>query len=110
MQHEPAPCALQVPPSRGCVLRSRTCLHPCSPHEHNARPCIRQVVGLFPFLAVDRASAVQRAAAAGARVPRLMGVLGAAAGRLPERATRWAPRRLAGARRMSPGQYYTVTE
>jgi len=80
------------------LLSSITPAHAGRRHEHGARPCARQVVGLFPFLAVDRASAVQRAAAAGARAPRLMGALGAAAGRLPRSVARWAPRRLAGAR------------
>ena len=57
-----------------------------------------QVVALFPFLAVDRFSRVQRALAAAARVPWLMAALGAAFGWLPARFVRWVPRRLAGAR------------
>ena len=55
------------------------------------------MVALFPFLAADGASRVQRALAAAARVPWLMAALGAALGRLPARFVRWVPRRLAGA-------------
>ena len=62
-----------------------------------ASACL-QVVALFPFLAVDRFSRVQRALAVAARVPWLMAALGAAFGWLPARFVRWVPRRLAGAR------------
>ena len=55
-------------------------------------------MALFPFLAVDRASPVQRALAAAARVPWLMAALGTVFGWLPARFVQWVPRRLAGAR------------
>ncbi|KAK9821994.1 hypothetical protein WJX81_005374 [Elliptochloris bilobata] len=58
---------------------------------------VSKVVALFPFMAVDRASLVQRVLAAAARVPWLMAALGALLGRLPARFVRWVARRVAGA-------------